>query len=175
MELCTNLSQRVLDLENTKTSQATEITKLKEKEDASKQGRKIVDLDVDAEEVEVEKVVSTAKVTTVSATPTTVDELTLAQTLIEIKAAKPKAVTTATTTTTTVAKDKGKAKMIEPEKPLKKKDQIFIDEEIAQRLQAKLQAELEEEERLARQKEEDDNLISWDNTQPMMKADYELA
>ncbi|GKF36224.1 hypothetical protein Tco_0112982, partial [Tanacetum coccineum] len=50
--------------------------------------------------------------------------------------------------------------MIEPEKPLKKKGQILIDEEIVQRLQAKLQAELEEEERLARQKEEDDNLIS---------------
>ncbi|GKA00723.1 hypothetical protein Tco_0673388 [Tanacetum coccineum] len=31
MELCTNLSQRVLDLENTKTSQAVEITKLKER------------------------------------------------------------------------------------------------------------------------------------------------
>ncbi|GJT66214.1 hypothetical protein Tco_1017694 [Tanacetum coccineum] len=42
-------------------------------------------------------VVSTAKVTTDSTTTTTVDELTLAQTLIEIKAAKPKAVTTAVT------------------------------------------------------------------------------
>ncbi|GJS46920.1 ribonuclease H-like domain-containing protein [Tanacetum coccineum] len=31
MELCTNLSQKVLDLENTKTSQATEIAKLKER------------------------------------------------------------------------------------------------------------------------------------------------
>ncbi|GJX93693.1 hypothetical protein Tco_0348279 [Tanacetum coccineum] len=59
-ELCTNLSQRVLDLENTKTSQPVEIAKLKEKEssedeglgaqeDASKQGRKIADLDADAE------------------------------------------------------------------------------------------------------------------------------
>ncbi|GJY38710.1 ribonuclease H-like domain-containing protein [Tanacetum coccineum] len=123
-------------------------------EDASKQGRKIADLDADAEEVEVEKVVSTAEVTTVSATTTTVDELTLAQTLIEIKAAKPKVVTTAATTTTTIvtrpkargvvvqepseyttttsqssqlpqAKDKGKAKMVEHEKPLKKKDQIL--------------------------------------------------
>ncbi|GJX11399.1 hypothetical protein Tco_0201258 [Tanacetum coccineum] len=65
--------------------------------------------------------------------------------------------------------------MIEPEKPLKKKDQILVDEEIAQRLQEELQAELEEEERLARQKEEEDNLISWDNTQAMMEADYELA
>ncbi|GKA07445.1 hypothetical protein Tco_0686669, partial [Tanacetum coccineum] len=52
------------------------------------------------------------------------------------------------------AKDKGKAKMIELEKPLKKKDQILVDEEIDQRLQEELQAELEEEERLARQKEE---------------------
>ncbi|GJR05254.1 hypothetical protein Tco_0528238 [Tanacetum coccineum] len=137
-------------------------------EDASKQGRKIVDLDVDVEEVEVEKVVSTAEVTTASTTTTTVDELTLAQALIEIKAAKPKAVITAATTTITTitrpkargAKYKGKAKMMEPEKPLKKKDQILVDEEIAQRLQEELQAELEEEERLARQKEEEDNLIS---------------
>ncbi|GJR54988.1 putative RNA-directed DNA polymerase [Tanacetum coccineum] len=120
LELCTKLSERVFDLENIKTSQAAEITILKER------GRKITDLDVDAEvtlvdeaqgrnddnlmfdtgvldeqEVEVEKVVSTAKVTNVSATTTTVDELTLAQTLIEIKAAKPKAVTTASTITTT--------------------------------------------------------------------------
>ncbi|GKG31198.1 hypothetical protein Tco_0423686, partial [Tanacetum coccineum] len=31
LELCTKLSERVLDLENTKTSQAAEITKLKER------------------------------------------------------------------------------------------------------------------------------------------------
>ncbi|GKE20693.1 hypothetical protein Tco_1432205, partial [Tanacetum coccineum] len=31
LELCTKLSERVLDLENTKTSQAAKITKLKEK------------------------------------------------------------------------------------------------------------------------------------------------
>ncbi|GKD08873.1 hypothetical protein Tco_1188558, partial [Tanacetum coccineum] len=152
-------------------------------------------------EVEVEKVVSAAEVTTASATTTTIDELILAQTLIEIKVAKPKAVTTAAITATTAvtrpkargvvvqepsefttttsssqlsqlpqAKDKGKEKMVDPEKPLKKKDQILIDEEIAQRLQEELQAELEEEERLARQKEEEDNLISWDNTQAMMEA-----
>ncbi|GJY94171.1 hypothetical protein Tco_0510532 [Tanacetum coccineum] len=202
----------VIDLENTNTSQAAEITKLKERikklerrnksrtpwlkrlrkvgrtariktsedkglgaqEDASKQGKKIADLDADAEvtlvdeaqernndnlmfdtrvfneeEVEAEKVISTAEVTTASAI--TVDELTLAQTLIEIKAAKPKGVPIVATTTTTVvtrpkargvvvkkpsefttttsqplqlpqAKDKGKGKMVKPEKPLKKKD-----------------------------------------------------
>ncbi|GKG49202.1 hypothetical protein Tco_0515654, partial [Tanacetum coccineum] len=48
----------------------------------------------DEQEVKIEKLVSTAEVTTAS---TTVDELTLAQTLIEIKAAKPKAVITAAT------------------------------------------------------------------------------
>ncbi|GJV71292.1 hypothetical protein Tco_1491287 [Tanacetum coccineum] len=114
----------------------------------------------DEQEVEVEKVVSTAEVTTTSATTIIIDDFTLAQTLIEIKAAKPKVVTTAATTTTTVvtrpkargvvvqepsefttttsqpsqllqAKDKGKEKMIEPKKPLKNKDQILIDEEIA--------------------------------------------
>ncbi|GJU94287.1 hypothetical protein Tco_1319043 [Tanacetum coccineum] len=118
----------------------------------------------------------------------------------KIKAAKPKAITTAATTTTTdvtrpkargvvvqepsefttttsqpsqllQAKDKGKAKMVEPEKPLKKKDQILIDEEITQRLQEELQAELEEEERLARQKEEDANIAEWDNVQAMIDAD----
>ncbi|GJU48349.1 hypothetical protein Tco_1217904 [Tanacetum coccineum] len=122
----------------------------------------------DEEEVEVEKVVSTAKVTTVSATTTTVDELTLAQTLIEIKEAKPKAVTIAATTTTTAftrpkargvvvqepsefrtttsssqlpqAKDKGKANMIEPKKPLKKKDQILIIDKRKKHF-AKLRAE----------------------------------
>ncbi|GJY21714.1 hypothetical protein Tco_0394280 [Tanacetum coccineum] len=177
--------------------------------DASKQERKIADIDADAEvtlvyetqgrndeemfdtgildgeevyaeQDVVEKEVSTAKVTTDSTT-TTVDELTLAQTLIEIKAAKPKAVTTtATTTTTTVtkpkargvvvqepsefttttspsqpsqllqAKDKGKAKMVDPKKPLKKKDQIMFDKEVAQKLQAQLDAELEEEKKLSR-------------------------
>ncbi|GKE21407.1 hypothetical protein Tco_1432919 [Tanacetum coccineum] len=131
------------------------------------------------------EVVTTAnvEVTTASAPTTTIDELTLAQTLIEIKAAKPKAVTTAATTTTTTrpkargvvvqepsefkttsspsqasqlpqAKDKGKAIMVEPEKPLKKKDQIALDEEVARNLEAQLQAELEEE-RLARQKKEE--------------------
>ncbi|GJX59661.1 putative ribonuclease H-like domain-containing protein [Tanacetum coccineum] len=151
-------------------------------------------------------VVSTAEVTTDSTTTTIVDELTLAQTLIEIKAAKPKAVTTAATTTTTAvtrpkargvvvqepsefttttspsqpsqlpqAKDKGKAKMVEPEKPLKKKDQIMFDKEVAQKLQAQLDAELEEEEKLARQREEDANIAEWDNVQAMMDADYELA
>ncbi|GJU48232.1 hypothetical protein Tco_1217787 [Tanacetum coccineum] len=179
---------------------------LGDQEDASEQGRKIADIDVDVEvtlidrtqgrnddnlmfdisvfdeqEVEVEKVVSTAEVTTYSATTTTVNELTLDQTLREIKVAKPKVrgvmiqepseFTTTTTTTTPAAskpsQDKGKAKMTELEKPLKKKDQIMYDQEVALNLQDQLQAKLEEEERLARQKEEEANIAlieSWVTT-----------
>ncbi|GJU08733.1 hypothetical protein Tco_1125163, partial [Tanacetum coccineum] len=76
---------------------------------------------------------------------------------------------------TTESKDKGKAKMIEPEKPLKKKDHIKFDEEVAKRLAEELEAELEEEERVIIQREEEANLILWDNNQAMMEADYELA
>ncbi|GJU12203.1 hypothetical protein Tco_1134599 [Tanacetum coccineum] len=68
--------------------------------------------------------------------------------------------------------------MIESEKPLKKKDQIMYDQEVALNLQAQLQAKLEEEERLTRQKEEEANIAlieSWDNTQAMMDANYRMA
>ncbi|GKA93906.1 hypothetical protein Tco_0815892 [Tanacetum coccineum] len=212
MELCTSLSQRVLDLEKTKTSQVIEITELKKRVKKLEGKRKSKPLgmkrlfkigrstqvvysedegilngeEVFTERDVVEKEVSTTKVVIDSATTTTVDELTLAQTLIEIKEAKPKAITTtATITTTTVtrpkargvvvqepsgfttttspsqpsqlpqAKDKGKAKMVDPKKPLKKKDQIMFDKEVAQKLQAQLDAEFEEEEeKLARQRED---------------------
>ncbi|GJU94379.1 uncharacterized mitochondrial protein-like protein [Tanacetum coccineum] len=76
------------------------------------------------------------------------------------------------------AKDKGKAKMVEPEKPLKKKDQIAIDEEVARNFEAQLQAELEEEERSSRPKElrsQHSIIESWDNTQAMMDADFQLV
>ncbi|GJT37473.1 hypothetical protein Tco_0937338 [Tanacetum coccineum] len=216
-------------------------------EDASKQGRKIADLDADAEvtsidetqeifdeemlfdvqddlqgeEVVAEKEVSKKEVstadpvttagevvTTASATAT-VDELTLAHTLIEIKAAKPKAITTAATTITTAVastrpkakgivfhnqeeqastftpivsssqlpqvKDKGKGKMVEPKKPLKKKDQIALDEELALKLQAEEQAELEKER--VTQEEASRALIikELDSIQAMINADEQLA
>ncbi|GKC00359.1 hypothetical protein Tco_0986495, partial [Tanacetum coccineum] len=169
----------------------------------------VVEKEVAEKEVSVADPVTIAgEVVTISSTPTTtIDKLTLAQTLIKIKATKHKAVTTTTTTTTTTrfkvrgvvvqepsefkttssplqapqlpqAKDKGKAIMVEPEKSLKKKDQIALDEEVARNLEAQLQAELEEEERLARQKEEEATIAlckSWDNTQTMIEADRLLA
>ncbi|GJW03911.1 hypothetical protein Tco_1562767 [Tanacetum coccineum] len=104
------------------------------------------------------------EITPTSAPTTVIDELTLAQTLIEIKEAKPKAVTTGATTTTTrpkargvvvqepsefrtttsspqasqpsKTKDKGKSIMIEPEVPLKRKDQVALGDEMARNLEA---------------------------------------
>ncbi|GJX10898.1 hypothetical protein Tco_0200757 [Tanacetum coccineum] len=167
--LCTNLQNRVLDLEHTKTTQTLEIDSLKRRvkklekkqrsrthglrrlykvglsarvisskdeglgeEDASKQGRKIHDIDadenitldstysdndldmfvvhdLDGDEVFVETeepVVNAA--TTASTIPVSVAkdfsdiDMTLAQALAELKNAKPKTVTTAATTTTTI-------------------------------------------------------------------------
>ncbi|GKD84857.1 hypothetical protein Tco_1356011 [Tanacetum coccineum] len=82
--------------------------------------------------VEEAVVVTDAVTIPVSAATITNVELTLAQTLVKGQGSK----------------DKGKEKMIEPEKPLKKKDQIKFDEEEALRLQAKF----DEEDKLAREK-----------------------
>nr|GEV79489.1 hypothetical protein [Tanacetum cinerariifolium] len=68
--------------------------------------------------------------------------------------------------------------MVKPEKPLKKKEQIEVDEKVARNLEAQLQAELEEEERLARQKEEEAKIAliaKWNDVQAMMDADHKLA
>ncbi|GKD58670.1 hypothetical protein Tco_1296179 [Tanacetum coccineum] len=141
-------------------------------EDASKQGRRIHDIDADeditlvnddneifdmddlaGEEVfvaeqsgnvieEVVDVIDVVSTIPVSAATITNVEITLAQALAELKSAKPKA-----------DKDKGKGIMIqehvvEQVKPIKRLEQIRFDEELA----FKLQAEEEEEERLAREK-----------------------
>ncbi|GJY04522.1 hypothetical protein Tco_0370462 [Tanacetum coccineum] len=68
--------------------------------------------------------------------------------------------------------------MIEPEVPLKRKDQIALDEQIARDIQATLDAELLEEQKIARKQEEEANIAlieSWENIQAMMEADRLLA
>ncbi|GKF83412.1 hypothetical protein Tco_0245068, partial [Tanacetum coccineum] len=98
------------------------------------------------------KTVSAAPTTTAA---TTVEEITLAQALQKMKSTTPKA--------------KGK--------PLKKKDQIRLDEETAIRLQA----EFDEEERLAKEeaeKIEKANIAlinTWDEIQAKIDTDYQLA
>ncbi|GJV92124.1 hypothetical protein Tco_1539937 [Tanacetum coccineum] len=130
---------------------------------------------------------ASASVTTAGVSVSTAKPITTASTLVKMKSEKSKVrgvvmqEPSKTATRPTLPpqqhdpKDKGKGNMVEQEKPLKEKDQIKFDEEIAQRLQAQMQAELEEEERLARERKEDANIAEWDNAQAMMDADYELA
>ncbi|GKF13513.1 hypothetical protein Tco_0054975 [Tanacetum coccineum] len=113
----------------------------------------------------VEEVVDAVQVSTTATTVTiTTKEITLAQALEALKTSKPK--------------DKGKGIMIEePVKPMKKKVQIMLDEEVA----LKLQAEFDEEERLAREKakkEKEANIAfteERDDIQAKIEADHELA
>ncbi|GJX72960.1 hypothetical protein Tco_0311555 [Tanacetum coccineum] len=187
------------------------------KEDASKQGRRInvidvdeditlvndqddVDMfgvnDLDGDEVIVDNVdvvktieeivIATTTTTTTTAIITNV-KVTLAQAMVELKSAKPKAVKVViqepeqgTTTTTPTIKpttiisipkppqDKGKWIMIEEHvveqvKPMKRLEQMRLDKKLA----LKLQAEEEEEERLAREKSQqtDEANIAWDDVQ----------
>nr|GEY55355.1 hypothetical protein [Tanacetum cinerariifolium] len=117
---------------------------------------------------EVVTIAKDVEVTTAAATPQiSKDDVTLAQTLIEIKAAKPRVIgvivqepsefkTTSPSQLLQLphAKDKGKGIMVEPEKPLEKKDQIALDEEVARNLEAQMKAEMEKKERIAREKDE---------------------
>ncbi|GKA31643.1 hypothetical protein Tco_0717948 [Tanacetum coccineum] len=229
MKLCTNLQNRVLDLEKTKTTQANEIASLKRRvkklekkrssrthklkrlykvglsarvessgdkenlgEDVSKQERiNAIDADDDITLVRqnenvVEKVVDVAQVSTAATTVTiTTNEITLAQALATLKTSKPKvkgiAFQELSITTTIISsqqsQNKGKEIMIEEHvKPIKKKDLIRLDEEVA----LKLQAEFDKEERLAREKAKKqkanvDLTKEWDDIQAKIEADHELA
>ncbi|GJW96687.1 hypothetical protein Tco_0178495 [Tanacetum coccineum] len=90
------------------------------------------------------------------------------------------------TTTTTISsqqpsqanvQDKGKGKMVEPKKPMKKKELIRLDKDITLKLQAKFDKEV----RLAREKaekEQEDNVAlteEYDDIQAKIKVDHELA
>ncbi|GKE23662.1 hypothetical protein Tco_1435174, partial [Tanacetum coccineum] len=107
-----------------------------------------------------------------SAAPTTIEEIILAQTLIHIKAAKPKVVTTAATTTTTTSPKARRVVVQEPSEfraPQEAHPSISKDKG-----KAKLDAELIEEQKLAKKQEEEANIAlieSWENTQAMMEAD----
>nr|GEZ90646.1 putative ribonuclease H-like domain-containing protein [Tanacetum cinerariifolium] len=70
-------------------------------------------------------------------------------------------------------KDKGKGIMVELEKPLKKKDQIELDEEVARKLVAGMKAKIDEEERIARDKNEANRAVieEWDDVQATIDAD----
>nr|GEU52766.1 hypothetical protein [Tanacetum cinerariifolium] len=124
-----------------------------------------VEKEVDDKEVSAAGEVNAASIArTVSAAAIiTIEEITLAKALVEIKTSKPKAKmivlqepNESKTTTTKIislkqSQDKGKCIMVKEPVKLKKKDQIRLDEEAALKLQAELQAEFNEEQRLARE------------------------
>ncbi|GKB31138.1 hypothetical protein Tco_0870539, partial [Tanacetum coccineum] len=178
-------NSRVLALETTKSNQALEIESLKRRVKSLEKRRKsrtpgfkrlrkvgsasrvcvLEEQEIKFEKVVEEPIVSVAAttksipvsvaevVTTASTNVEIPNEFTLAQTLIKIKTTKPKLVTTAATTVTSVRpRAKG---IIFHDQVEQKKDQVALDEEMARNLEAQLQAELIEEERLARQKEEE--------------------
>ncbi|GJR17560.1 hypothetical protein Tco_0966087 [Tanacetum coccineum] len=189
-DMCTKLSNRVLDLVNVKDAQALEIKKIEsfaekslgDQEDASKQGRNEIDQD---------EGISCAASPTRPVDDSITDDITLAKTLMKTKSSasrsqKDKGVmfkepseptTTSRPQSQIPAKDKRKGIMQEPKKPVKVKgkDQIKYDADVAQRLQA----ELDEEVRLEKEKEEkaskDANIAEWDDVQAMIDADYKLA
>ncbi|GJV68167.1 hypothetical protein Tco_1483676 [Tanacetum coccineum] len=225
MALCTTLQNRVLDLEQTKTTQHNEIASLKRRvkklekknrsrthklkrlykvgltarvessddeeslgEDASKQGRidaidadeeitlvSVHDVNVSAGEEEVVEVINTAKlIIDVAQVSAAGDKVSTASAATTVSAA-----TTTTATTVddiTLAQDKGKGILIEPLKPLKKKDQIRLDEETA----LNLHADFDEEERLTREKAEKEQeanialIETWDDIQAKIDVDHQL-
>ncbi|GJX32163.1 hypothetical protein Tco_0242018 [Tanacetum coccineum] len=110
-----------------------------------------------------------------------VDEVTLAQALEALKSAKPKAdkvmlqeleqgtiTTTTAATTVTAASIRPKAKGLVIHEEEQATTPTVLDEELA----FKLQAEEEEEERLSR---EEANIVSWDNMEALIDADYQMA
>ncbi|GJZ45558.1 hypothetical protein Tco_0593154 [Tanacetum coccineum] len=109
----------------------------------------------------VEKDVSTSDPVTIAGevvtnTKTTVDELTLARTLIEIKAAKPKAVTTVVT------------------RPKARGIRLCLIRRLLKKLLSALAAEVRMKRETASQKEEDAYIVEW-LLFKLCVADYELA
>ncbi|GJU58120.1 hypothetical protein Tco_1235886 [Tanacetum coccineum] len=187
MDLCTKLSNRVLDLETTKTAQAKEIASLKKRvkklerkkeEDASKQGRKIDNIDKDAEvtlvdetqrrygddlvfdtsvldgeEVFARQDVVEMEVSIADSVTTTGEVVTTAS--VEVSAARATLVSAATTTTTTVitevdlilAQALAELRSAKPKVVVQERTMIKADRLLAERLQAREQEELTDDEK----------------------------
>nr|GFA58496.1 hypothetical protein [Tanacetum cinerariifolium] len=131
---------------------------LKEAQDVQNVVEKVIE---DITTAGIEVTVSTAAPFTT--TDVTHDELTIAQVHVEIKKSKTKGeTTTKTITIPTPNSTRPKARGV-----------VIFDEQEARRLQAKI----DEHDRLAEEKAQliEDEILAWDNVQPMMDANYELA
>ncbi|GJS14572.1 hypothetical protein Tco_0409044 [Tanacetum coccineum] len=159
MALCTTLQHRVLDLIGLTGRVESSDNEESLGEDASKQGR-IDAIDAD-EEITLVSVHDVNVFAGEEVFATTVDDITLAQVLKEMKSTKPK-------------KKGAVIQELELVKPMNKKDLIRLDEETALNIQAKF----DEEERLARkkfEKEEGANIAlieTWDDIQAKIDVDH---
>ncbi|GJW33473.1 putative ribonuclease H-like domain-containing protein [Tanacetum coccineum] len=141
IELCTTLQKKVLDLETSKTTQTLKIESLKrrvKKLEQKQRERKTLNIDSGAKDITLDS-------THVDTDPDMfgVHDLHGDEVFVEIEEH-------VVNVKGQGSKDKGKEKMIEPEKPLKKKDQdkVRTDYELAQRLQQEKQEELTIEEKV---------------------------
>ncbi|GKB63092.1 putative ribonuclease H-like domain-containing protein, partial [Tanacetum coccineum] len=186
MKLCTKLFDRVLDLKTTKTGQAKEIASLKKREDASKQGRKIDDIDQDAEVTLVDEtqgrydgaqmfdidVFNGEEVFVAEQIEKVVEEV--------VSTAEVSATATITTEEITLAQALAELRSAKPkivvQEPVQSTTKSFFTTTNTE-LAFKLQAKEDEQARLAREKAEKvkEANISWDNVQAMIEANRLLV
>nr|GEV09087.1 putative ribonuclease H-like domain-containing protein [Tanacetum cinerariifolium] len=202
MELCTQFSDKVLALENKKTSQDLEINHLKKRvkrlekkrksrtsqlkrrndqdegisfvqDDVKIQGRYGHDTEINTASTSITNAtinITTAEtITTISAPITTAG--------VSVSTFEP---STPPPTITSVNEDKDLiiSQTLMKMRTIEEKVHIEHDEKVSRNFEAQLQAKLEEEERLARQKEEEANIAliaKWYDVQAMMDADHVLA
>nr|GEU80283.1 hypothetical protein [Tanacetum cinerariifolium] len=133
----------------------------------------------------VEEVVDVAQVSAAATTITiTTEEINLAQALKALKTSKPKVKGVViqepikSTTTTTIyskqSQDKGKGIMVEEHVKSKKKDQIRLDEEVALKLQAEFNKEIDVDRQLAKrlQVQEQEELSDAEKFPPTDRSDF---
>nr|GEW10950.1 hypothetical protein [Tanacetum cinerariifolium] len=140
LDACAALARRVEHLEYDKVAQHLEITKLKRRVkrlEKGNKGRMIDEMDKDdavvlMDEKEEDKKVEEAK----DDEPTKVQEV--VDVVTTAKDPEEESTTSSIISTETKSKDKGKGIMVEESKPLKKKQQIEMDEEYARKLYAEL-------------------------------------
>ncbi|GKD35889.1 hypothetical protein Tco_1251398 [Tanacetum coccineum] len=174
----TSLKKRVKKLEKSKKERTPQLKRrlfkvkiesstdksLGDQEDASKQGRNEEDEDISWFQEDAETHRSNAESSTPPTTTTLIEDedLIIAHKLMKMRSEKSK------------EKEKERGLKEKSNEPATRPTRGVTMQEPSESGTRKA-AELEEEERAARQREDEANLISWDNTQAMIEADYELA
>ncbi|GKB70680.1 hypothetical protein Tco_0932092 [Tanacetum coccineum] len=178
--LYTALSSRVLSLKATKTSQAKEIAMLKKRVKRLEKGKKLSKSKLKR----LFKIGTTARVQSSEDEDTILGEATSKQGRnkangIAIQEPSDSAPIITSQPTQVKAQDKGKGIMVEEPMEIKRKDQIAFDVDGCKRFRREIHAEIEEEARLLREKEEEASnaalVAEWDDIQARINADYELA